>query len=149
MQQTTGRTNTSSGSRHADVLAELTRSVLYKLWESSWADDAVIKDKENDIYVNPARVRKINHAGQHFSVVGPSIVEPSIQRTPLLYQAGSSAKGIAFGSKHGEALFTVSLAIGQNTANRRTSRTLRRHESRWRSIGRRRFITVGTHTVST
>lgn len=96
------------GRGNIDTNTELTDSVLYKLWESSWADDAVVKDKENDVYVNPERVRKINHAGQHFSVVGPSIVEPSIQRTPLLYQAGSSTKGIAFGSKHGEALFTVS-----------------------------------------
>ncbi|WWC71773.1 uncharacterized protein I206_105732 [Kwoniella pini CBS 10737] len=80
--------------------------VLYKLWESSWAEDAVVLDKEKEIYVNPTRVRKINHSGEYYSVVGPAIVEPSIQRTPVLYQAGSSPAGVAFGAKHGEALFT-------------------------------------------
>ncbi|WWC98828.1 hypothetical protein V866_005721 [Kwoniella sp. B9012] len=80
--------------------------VLYKLWETSWAEDSVILDKVNEVYVNPERVRKINHHGKYFNVVGPSIVEPSIQRTPLIYQAGSSPAGVAFGSKHGEALFT-------------------------------------------
>jgi alkanesulfonate monooxygenase SsuD/methylene tetrahydromethanopterin reductase-like flavin-dependent oxidoreductase (luciferase family) len=33
--------------------------------------------------------------------------EPSPQRTPLLLQAGQSSRGIAFGARHGEALFLV------------------------------------------
>jgi alkanesulfonate monooxygenase SsuD/methylene tetrahydromethanopterin reductase-like flavin-dependent oxidoreductase (luciferase family) len=33
--------------------------------------------------------------------------EPSPQRTPLLLQAGQSSRGVAFGARHGEALFLV------------------------------------------
>lgn len=80
-------------------------SVLYKLWESSWRDDAVVLDVATDTYADPSRIRKIHHKGPFFQVEGPSFVEPSPQRTPLLYQAGSSSAGIAFGARHAEAVF--------------------------------------------
>lgn len=32
-------------------------------------------------------------------------VEPSIQKVPLLYQAGTSTAGIKFGARHAEAVF--------------------------------------------
>ena len=35
--------------------------VLYKLWESSWADDAIKFDANNKIYTQPDRVRAVNH----------------------------------------------------------------------------------------
>ncbi|KAM0788602.1 hypothetical protein ACM66B_001723 [Microbotryomycetes sp. NB124-2] len=79
--------------------------VLYKLWESSWRDDAVVLDVERDVYAEPERIRKIHHQGKHFIVEGPHIVEPSPQGTPLIYQAGSSAKGLDFAAKHAEAVF--------------------------------------------
>src|SRR5690625_6928168 len=34
--------------------------VLYKLWEGSWDDDAVIQDRENHVYTDPAKVRYID-----------------------------------------------------------------------------------------
>jgi FMN-dependent oxidoreductase (nitrilotriacetate monooxygenase family) len=79
--------------------------VLYKLWEGSWADDAVIEDKVNDVYAVDTRVQKINHNGKYFSCAGPHICEPSPQRTPFLFQAGISASGREFGAKHAEAIF--------------------------------------------
>lgn len=62
-------------------------------------------DRSRDVYAEPSRIRKINHKGKYFSVEGPSIVEPSPQGTPLLYQAGSSASGVGFGAKHAEVVF--------------------------------------------
>ncbi|PWN52523.1 Nitrilotriacetate monooxygenase component A/pristinamycin IIA synthase subunit A [Violaceomyces palustris] len=80
--------------------------VVYKLWESSWADDSVVQDASKEIYTRPERVRQINHKGQYYdSVPGPHICEPSPQRTPLIYQAGSSGPGMAFAAKHAEAIF--------------------------------------------
>ncbi|KAI5475228.1 hypothetical protein MNV49_001708 [Pseudohyphozyma bogoriensis] len=35
--------------------------VLYKLWESSWRDDAVKKDVERNVYADPTLVRTIDH----------------------------------------------------------------------------------------
>lgn len=80
--------------------------VVYKLWESSWADDAVVHDAKNEVYTRPERVRAVNHQGTYYpSVPGPHICEPSPQRTPLIFQAGSSGPGTAFASKHAEVIF--------------------------------------------
>jgi FMN-dependent oxidoreductase (nitrilotriacetate monooxygenase family) len=85
--------------------------VLYKLWEGSWEDDAVIEDRENGIYVDPAKVHPIEHDGEYYTVPGIHLAEPSPQRTPLLYQAGTSDRGKRFASQHAEAVF-----IGAPTA---------------------------------
>jgi len=78
--------------------------VLYKLWEGSWDDDAVRRDIHGD-YTDPKKVRAIDHVGEYFKVAGPHLSEPSMQRTPMLYQAGSSETGKAFAARHAEAVF--------------------------------------------
>ncbi|KAK8043343.1 Dimethyl-sulfide monooxygenase [Apiospora rasikravindrae] len=79
--------------------------VLYKLWEGSFRDDAVVADRESGVYIQPDAVRPINHEGKYFNIPGPHFCEPSPQRTPLLFQAGVSEAGNGFGGKHGEAIF--------------------------------------------
>ncbi|KAH8590508.1 luciferase-like domain-containing protein [Bisporella sp. PMI_857] len=73
--------------------------------QGSWADDAVVLDAENDTYANPEKVRTINHQGKHFKLSAKHIVNPSPQRTPFLFQAGTSDAGIDFASSHAEAIF--------------------------------------------
>ncbi len=79
--------------------------VLYKLWEGSWDDDAVIQDREARVYTDPSKVRYIDHVGEHFKVAGPHLSQPSPQRTPVIFQAGSSDRGRAFAAKHAEGVF--------------------------------------------
>ena len=79
--------------------------VLYKLWEGSWDDDAVVQDREHRVYTDPSKVRYIDHVGPHYRVRGPHLSEPSIQRTPVLFQAGSSDRGREFAGKHAEGVF--------------------------------------------
>ncbi|MGN6126250.1 MAG: LLM class flavin-dependent oxidoreductase [Humibacter sp.] len=86
---------------HADEYLE----VLYKLWEGSWEDDAVVKDVENGVFTDPAKVHEIGHKGTHFTVPGIHIAEPSPQRTPVIYQAGASSRGVKFASENAEAIF--------------------------------------------
>ena len=38
--------------------------VLYKLWEGSWDDDAVVLDAERDMFVDPAKVHPIGMTGR-------------------------------------------------------------------------------------
>ena len=80
--------------------------VCYKLWEGSWEEGAVVKDKEKGIFTLPDRVHPINHKGKWFSVPGVHLSEPSPQRTPVLFQAGASAPGREFAAKHAECIFT-------------------------------------------
>ncbi len=79
--------------------------VCYALWEHSWADDAVERDAETGRFTDPAKVSAIDHEGEYFDVPGPHGCEPSPQRTPLLYQAGSSDRGRRFAARHAEAVF--------------------------------------------
>lgn len=78
-------------------------NVVYKLWEGSWRDDAVLNSQT--AYTDPTAVRQIHHKGKHFNVPGPHICEPSPQRTPLLFQAGTSPAGTKFAASHAEAIF--------------------------------------------
>ncbi|MDQ2804383.1 MAG: LLM class flavin-dependent oxidoreductase [Pseudomonadota bacterium] len=79
--------------------------VVYKLWEGSWADDAVVRDRERGVYADPGRVRAVRHQGARFQVEGVHLSEPSPQRTPVLYQAGSSGRGRRFAASHAECVF--------------------------------------------
>jgi FMN-dependent oxidoreductase (nitrilotriacetate monooxygenase family) len=81
--------------------------VTYKLWEGSWEDDAVRRDTERRIYADPAKIHPIHHVGKHYEVAGPHLSEPSPQRTPLLFQAGSSTRGRQFAAQHAECVFIV------------------------------------------
>ncbi|KAG7001890.1 hypothetical protein G7Y79_00030g064230 [Physcia stellaris] len=85
--------------------AEEYMKVMYKLFESSWRDDAVRLDREKGIYSSPELIRQINHEGKFFTVPGPHICQPSPQRTPLLLQAGTSKAGKEFAAQHAEAIF--------------------------------------------
>jgi FMN-dependent oxidoreductase (nitrilotriacetate monooxygenase family) len=86
-------------------LADEYMEVVHKLWEESWEDGAVINDKERGVYADPSRIHPINHEGKYFKVPGFHLCEPSPQRTPLLYQAGTSPRGTAFAAQHAECTF--------------------------------------------
>jgi long-chain alkane monooxygenase len=81
--------------------------VAYKLWEGSWDEGALLKDKERGVFSDPAKIHKIYHQGPRYRVEGPHLPSPSPQRTPLLYQAGSSASGRAFAARNAEAVFIM------------------------------------------
>ncbi|KAH3194420.1 hypothetical protein KXW62_004941 [Aspergillus fumigatus] len=54
------------------------------------------------------QVRTIKHKGKYFTLETPHIVDPSPQRTPFLFQAGTSAAGSEFAATHAEAIFVSS-----------------------------------------
>lgn len=37
--------------------------ILYKLWEGSWDEDAVRRDKAGRVYADPSKVHQVRHAG--------------------------------------------------------------------------------------
>ena len=45
------------------------------------------------MFADPARVHPVQHEGRHYQVDAIHLSEPSPQRTPVLYQAGASARG--------------------------------------------------------
>ena len=96
--------------RHDDryAWAQEYADVVYKLWEGSWDDDALIQDKTSGVHADFDKVHKINHVGERYRVEGPHLVAPSPQRTPVLFQAGSSPAGRRFAARNAEAQFIIS-----------------------------------------
>ncbi|GAC1043120.1 LLM class flavin-dependent oxidoreductase [Rhizobium sp. No.120] len=96
--------------------------LLYKLWEGSWEDDAVLIDKERRIYADPSKVHVIDHRGPFYRSQAYHLAEPSPQRTPVLYQAGTSGRGKQFAARHAECVF---IAAPDKSSARAASRSLR------------------------
>ena len=86
-------------------MAEDYMQVVYKLWEGSWADDAVVENHQTSVFADPARIRRMTHDGPFYQLDAMHLCEPSVQRTPVLYQAGASAMGRAFAARNAECLF--------------------------------------------
>lgn len=93
--------------RHDDryARAEEYIEVCLKLWEGSWEDDAVVHDRESGTFVDPSKVHPIGHVGEHFNVPGIHLCEPSPQRTPVIFQAGGSPRGVRLAAASAEAVF--------------------------------------------
>jgi FMN-dependent oxidoreductase (nitrilotriacetate monooxygenase family) len=89
--------------------------VSTKLWDS-WADDAIIADKESGIHAVREKVVPIGHEGAFFQVEGPLNVPRSPQGHPLLVQAGSSQDGKEFAAKWAEAVFTAQPTLEESQA---------------------------------
>nr|WP_235343655.1 LLM class flavin-dependent oxidoreductase [Brevibacterium sp. UCMA 11754] len=85
--------------------AEEFLDVVLKVLEGSWDDSAVIADVETSTFADPAKVHPIEHRGEFFSVPGISLTAPSPQRTPVIFQAGGSPRGVQFAAKSAEAVF--------------------------------------------
>ena len=86
-------------------LAEEYMDAVYKLWEMSWDDDAVQRDRAHQVFARPDGVRRVDHEGPYLKMSAVHMCEPSAQRTPVLYQAGASTRGRAFAAKHAECVF--------------------------------------------
>ncbi|MFT9381930.1 MAG: LLM class flavin-dependent oxidoreductase [Gluconobacter sp.] len=79
--------------------------VLQGLWGKSWEDGAVRRDRKSGIFTDPTKVHRLQHKGKYFEVDAIHLCEPSPQRTPVLYQAGTSSKGRAFAGDYAECVF--------------------------------------------
>ncbi|MBU9271832.1 LLM class flavin-dependent oxidoreductase [Burkholderia gladioli] len=101
-----GQTGLEGHNDRYEIAAEYLE-VLYKLFEGSWEDGAVLRDRERRIFADPAKIHPIRHRGKHFDVPGYHLCEPSPQRTPVLYQAGASGSGKAFAAQHAECVFVA------------------------------------------
>ncbi|MDT3960599.1 LLM class flavin-dependent oxidoreductase [Staphylococcus kloosii] len=88
--------------------------VTQKLWHS-WDNVTFDRDQQNGQFISKEEPEAINHKGQFFQVKGPLNVERSPQGHPLMIQAGSSKKGVAFASKVAEVIFTAQTDVDDAT----------------------------------
>ena len=79
--------------------------VTYKLWDS-W-QDALVLDRDNGVFADPAKVNYIHHHGEWFKSRGPLNVPRCPQGYPVIIQAGSSGRGKEFAARWAEVVFTI------------------------------------------
>lgn len=84
---------------------------IARLWEKSWEDGAQLFQEEPEMAYDPSKIHKIQYDGKYHKMHAFHQTHPSPQRTPLLFQAGSSKAGVQFGGKHAEAIFCASPTI--------------------------------------
>jgi alkanesulfonate monooxygenase len=88
--------------------------VVTGLWDS-WADDAFIRDVDDGVFFDPAKMHVLDHKGKYLSVRGPLNIARPIQGWPVIVQAGASESGRQLAAETAEAVFTAQsdLAVGR------------------------------------
>lgn len=87
------------------ALADDYLQLVYKYWEASWEDSAVVRDRASGVFANPQKIHRVHHHSDFFDSDGIFVSEPSPQRTPVLFQAGASSRGRDFAAQHAECVF--------------------------------------------
>jgi len=80
--------------------------VVTGLWDS-WADDAFVRDVEQGIYFDPAKLHVLNHKGKYLKVRGPLNIARPIQGWPVMVQAGASDDGRQLAAETAEMVFAA------------------------------------------
>jgi FMN-dependent oxidoreductase (nitrilotriacetate monooxygenase family) len=96
--------------RRYDWATEFTE-VVKLLWDS-WEDDARVADKASGRFVDEAKVHRIHHSGEFFSVEGPLNVQRPPQGQLPIVNAGRSDRSIEFGARFSDIKFTNSSIFG-------------------------------------
>jgi FMN-dependent oxidoreductase (nitrilotriacetate monooxygenase family) len=90
----------------ADEYVEL----VHKLWDS-WEPDAMVIDRENEIFADPTKVHPVHFEGRYFSSRGPLSAPRSPQGHPVICQAGGSARGRSFAARWAETIIASAGSI--------------------------------------
>jgi alkanesulfonate monooxygenase len=85
--------------------------VVTGLWDS-FADDAFVRDVEQGLYFDPAKMHVLNHKGKYLSVRGPLNIARPVQGWPVIVQAGASDDGRQLAAETAEAVFTGGGSLG-------------------------------------
>ncbi|MEK1943144.1 MAG: LLM class flavin-dependent oxidoreductase [Pseudomonas sp.] len=85
--------------------------VVNGLWDS-WEDDAFVRNRETNEYVDFNKMHTLDHKGEFFSVQGPLNIERSPQGRPVQFQAGASDAGRDLAARYADAVFSDFASIG-------------------------------------
>ncbi|GHJ33873.1 LLM class flavin-dependent oxidoreductase [Streptomyces hygroscopicus] len=74
------------------------------LWDS-YEDDAFPADVERNLFLDPSRLHRLDHEGEHFKVAGPLNISRSPQGQPVIFQAGVSEEGRDLAARVAEGIY--------------------------------------------
>jgi N-acetyl-S-(2-succino)cysteine monooxygenase len=80
--------------------------VVKGLWDC-WDDGAIIADKTTGRFIDPDKVRTLDHKGRFFKVRGPINMARCPQGHPVIIQAGGSPSGLELAARTADVVFSV------------------------------------------
>lgn len=89
--------------------------VVRGLWRS-YEDDALVRDRQTGVFLDPTKLHRLDHRGAFFQVAGPLNIQRSPQGEPVIFQAGDSDQGRDLGAEIADGIFTHSATIEQGQA---------------------------------
>jgi FMN-dependent oxidoreductase (nitrilotriacetate monooxygenase family) len=117
-----------------------------RYWEHSWDDDAEVRDRVRGVYADPRKLHRVEVDAPYQRSAGIFAVPPTPQRTPVLFQAGTSDRGRAYAARNAEAVFIQGQSIASAAAHVRDIRE--QAVLQGRNPGDVRVITGMTVTVA-
>jgi len=102
--------------------------VVTGLWDS-FADDAFVRDVEQGLYFDPAKMHVLDHKGKYLRVRGPLNIARPVQGWPVIVQAGASEDGRQLAAETAEAVFTGGGASLTRRSSMPTSRAASRRSA--------------------
>ncbi|GAA2229091.1 NtaA/DmoA family FMN-dependent monooxygenase [Herbiconiux moechotypicola] len=104
--------------RHDDryEMAQEALDLARRYWEESWDDGALVADPARPLYADPAGLHRIEHDGTYYRSSGYLTVDPSPQRTPVIFQAGTSERGREFAARNADCVLIQGSTVEQTAA---------------------------------
>lgn len=81
-------------------------AVCYELWDSV-PPEAILADAATGQFADPGKIRQVDFKGRYVSCKAVAPTLPSPHGRPLLFQAGSSGRGMKFALDHAEVIFAI------------------------------------------
>jgi long-chain alkane monooxygenase len=81
-------------------------AICYALWDSV-PPEGILRDAANGRFADPKKVLPIHYQGKYLTCKAVGPVLPSAHGRPMLFQAGSSGRGMKFALDHAEVVFGI------------------------------------------
>jgi len=80
--------------------------ICYRLWDSV-QPGAIVKDKAAGVFALPEKIEKVRFKGKFYESEAIPAALPSKGGRPVIFQAGSSGRGMEFAIRHADAIFAI------------------------------------------
>ena len=81
-------------------------AICHELWNSV-PEDAILRNAATGQFADPGKIKQVDFKGKYLSCKAVAPVLPSSYGRPLLFQAGSSGRGLQFAMQHAEVIFAI------------------------------------------
>jgi FMN-dependent oxidoreductase (nitrilotriacetate monooxygenase family) len=97
--------------------------IVTALWDSL-PKEAIVADKENDVYIDSSKTKHVDFRGKHYSASGIMQLQGRYNgERPVLFQAGVSPQSCEFGAKYADVMFTSQPSIDDDRNFYKTAKT--------------------------